>query len=101
MIALIAETGSKTIVTSRDKETATFENKRANKTASPSAPARSRPRENALETARERVSERASLCVFFRRALKIPEKVRRAAISDTRRDGVAGRTRRDWAADGL
>lgn len=30
-IALIVETGSKTIVTSRDKETATFENKRANK----------------------------------------------------------------------
>lgn len=36
MIFLIAETGSKTIVTSRDKETATFENKRANKTALPS-----------------------------------------------------------------
>lgn len=36
MITLIAETGSKTIVTSRDKETATFENKRANKTALPS-----------------------------------------------------------------
>lgn len=34
MIALIAETGSKTIVTSRDKETATSVNKRANKTES-------------------------------------------------------------------
>lgn len=33
MIFLIAETGSKTIVTSRDKETATFGNKRANKAA--------------------------------------------------------------------